>query len=200
MKDSSAISQAFNRRLESQPRCNSPAFLKHDVPVSLAPRVVFRALHQRLKHVSGHFPSARNLHFYTFYKIEPLKFPPFLLPEGEWSITQVWRASRWGPTWPSVYSTVHSSPHGLLTSLQNEPPPPPTAIPPMMVLSPKIECAPEKAGFMVWNSFCLLFWFFLPRGACSPIMCKDNQYALLFFYLPKQGNIFSSLWHSWTYF
>lgn len=56
-KDSSAISQAFNRRLYSHPRCNISAFLTHDVSVSLqVPRVVFRDLQQRLKHISGHFP------------------------------------------------------------------------------------------------------------------------------------------------
>lgn len=184
--DSSAVS---HRRLHGQPRRKPPVFLMHDVPVSLAPRADFRFPHQRLKHISGYCSSTRSLHAHPFYKIEPLIFAQWV------HHTQVERAGGGQPC-ICVFNSAWFSPWLLLASLQNEPPPPPPATPTWRSWALRTRVPPVKADFMVCNSFCSLSWLSLPRGACSPIMCKDNQSALLFFYLPNQKNVCSSLWNT----
>lgn len=162
-----------------QSRHKPPAFLTHDVPVSLAPRIGFRFPQQRLKHISGHFSSARSLHDHPFYKIETLVFPQWF------HHTQVERAEGGQPC-ICVFHSAWFSPWFLLTSLQNEPPPPPTATPTWWSWALRTSVPSVKADFMVCNSFFSLPWLSLPSGAYSPIMCKDNQCALLFFYLPNR--------------
>lgn len=213
-KDSSAISQAFNRRLLSQARCNTPAFLKHDVPVSQAPRPVFRVQQQRLKHVSGHFPSARKvptgtLHSHASYKIEPSILALFWLPERRDSHhTQMEREQKVANLAICVFNSDHF-PHGLWLLLSN------TSqdslchplLPQLWWWSPHHlsepifvhllnKCGPLRKPILWSETHFVLSPGSLFLEALTPQSCVKIISVPFILLSPQQGNFSSSLWNT----
>lgn len=102
MEDSSAISQTLNRRLHSQPRWDTSAFLKHDVPGSSAQGSSSRSGRSGTAMATSlcqeFFPCKGTLHAYACCHIQPWMSALLLLPEGVITITHTsrrWPTHRW---------------------------------------------------------------------------------------------------------